>query len=331
MDIQWQRGNYHKFLARMKIRIGQNSQGIMQIEQGDEIEYDGTILKYAGAEITSPSLRGAIKTGWLVSVGNDISDLPQSVQPHRKIAKAQTINTDLSKVQRSDSGVLETADIDEQTILSISDRQDKGKPGVTERPEPRKLTASVKKGVQDQDGEVVGRIRSPAKAESVDVSRDTDYGKKLNELEMPKPIGKKPNQNVILKEGVEIKTNVGSVSPTINEEENEGTVIGKVRKSEKISSEGISVEDTSSRQSKPGLHLNSNGLKIDMKIPTRIRIARHIKPDFPIDWSFDGKLSERMNTLKSYGTDPQTLEAVYAAEGDNFRRALEKEFPKQFR
>jgi hypothetical protein len=151
---------------------------------------------------------------------------------------------------------------------------------------------------------------------------------------------------VTQREGVTITSNVGDVGQVVDGDPEEATVIGAVRKT-KVSTEGIQVDDTSQSALKAtgqfekavGPYQGSEPAPIQVEppsaiindTPVRTRIARYIKPDFPDDWDFSGKMKDRMKRLKTLGTDPLTLEAIYAAEGDNFRRALEKEFPNQFK
>ena len=72
MDIRWKRGEFRKFFAKMKIRVGSvgNAAGGV-IQEGDEFEYDGSILKYAGAELQSTQLRGAVLNDWVTIDEND--------------------------------------------------------------------------------------------------------------------------------------------------------------------------------------------------------------------------------------------------------------------
>lgn len=364
-EIKYKRGQFNTFMARMKIRIGANDQGITAIEEGDEIEYDGSILKYAGTEISSPYLRGAIKAQWLFSVDSDVEAQPIApARPGRQVARAQSVNTDLSRVQReSASTPMDASDIDEETVMEVGDRQAPAAvPGAT-RPLPNKLVNpnNVRRAginpseVDSQEGEVVGAVRSPATVvdddgkQGTDVSKDSAYGKEMQRLANQKPIGKRPElPKEIEREGIHIKTNVGSVSGVILDEQEEGTVIGRVRKSQSVGTEGIEVKDTSNAarvatgqargdERASDLHEAAvahvqaeTQIQIDTRLPVRVRIALYIDPQFPTDWDFSGKMKERMQRVKNFEITPAFLEAMYAAEGDNFRRALEKEYPDQF-
>ena len=65
-------------------------------------------------------------------------------------------------------------------------------------------------------------------------------------------------------------------------------------------------------------------------ISPKIRVARRIDPSFPATWKFDGKLADRLKAAQEHGATPKFLEALYAAEGDQMRRQLEKIYSDQF-
>jgi len=341
--IKWQRGKFLKFYAKMKIRIGGKDNTIDKIEQDDEFEYDGSILKYAGAEISSTQLRGAIEGGW-ASLSQDDDARVEAFTPSRNVAKATTVNRDLSRVQRG--GVdMSTDSLDEETVLEVSDRgkMEKASGGakpkiLTKENNRRGMTISAS-DVDTQDGVTVGRVRSAAKLVA-DVIAKPGLAKVIENRGLGQPILAKPDKGkVIHTEGVTIRTSVSDIdraSGVIIGGEEEGVVVGKVRHSKKVSTEGIEVKDTSNIRSGAVAAEAAKPRKvapepIDMKLPAKIRMARRIDPTFPPDWSFSGKLKDRMAAAKAHGATPTFLEALYAAEGDQMRKALETAYPKQFR
>lgn len=149
------------------------------------------------------------------------------------------------------------------------------------------------------------------------------------------------NKNVQI-EGVSIKTNVGQMnrSAAILESEDEGQIVGKVRHTASRMNEGIEIVDTSGRNIARNVKPTKTAVvpapapkaaPINTKMNPRIRIAVSIDPNFPKNWSFEGKLAERLARVKEHGPTEDFLEALYAAEGDQMRKVLQKEFPKQFR
>lgn len=334
MDIKWQRGNFLKFTARMRIRVGGNSP--LELISGDEFEYDGSILKYSGMEIPQSQLRGAISSGWAILTGGDDGQQIESVQPNRNIAKAQTVNKDLLNVQRAGSSRIVASQQDESEVLRVGDRSTDGTRN------PRIVTSSdnrrnmpINSGASDDQGAVaIGRVRTSAKQIFSDVSR-SDAASKLNELENPQPSRAQLYDKTIVKEGVTIKTNLGNINRISEVEDDEGTHVANVRTSGSHTSEGVEILDTSSTRiqktesSKPTKAVEK-AFSINTGVDPRLRVARAIYPEFPESWVFAGKLADRLHAAKSYSEDPRFLEALFAAEGDQFRKVLISEYPGQF-
>lgn len=335
--IKWQRGSYQKFFAKMKIRIGGKDNTVDKIEKGDEFEYDGSILKYAGAELSSTQLRGAIKNGWASLVQDDDTPVKAFVTT-RNVAKATTVNRDLSRVQRA--GVsMGTDSLDEETVLNVSDRGKIEKavsgssPKILTSDNNRRGMSVSSSEIDSQEGVTVGKVRSAARLGSVDVSANPKLASTIENRGLGRPVlntGK-----VVMTEGVTIRTNVSDVDRSHVDSSEEGVVVGSVRHSKKASTEGIDVRDTSNiRSSRSIIEEVSKPRKapaINTKISPKIRIAKAIDPTFPSDWVFSGKLADRIEAVKEHGATPVFLEALYAAEGDQMRKKLESEFPKQFK
>jgi len=332
MDIKWQRGNYLKFTARMRIRVGGSSP--LEILSGDEFEYDGSILKYSGLEVSQSQLRGAISSGWAILTTGESEDAGiESFQPNRNIAKAQTVNKDLLKVQRVGGARIEASQQDESEVLRVGDRSTDGSRN------PRIVTAvdnrrnmPIRPGASDDQGAVaIGRVRTSAKQVFSDVSKQ-EAATKLNELENPQPSRAELYERTTVKEGVTIKSNLGSVNRISEIEDEEGTRVASVRTSAVSSSDGIEIKDTSTiRAAKTQkVEKTEKAWGANWSLDPRIRVARSIFPEFPESWEFTGKLADRLNAVKNYNESPQFLEALYAAEGDQFRKVLAKEYPSQF-
>ena len=340
-EIRWQRGTFLKFYAKMKIRIG--GANPMEILQGDEFEYDGTILKYAGSEIPSPGVRSAVREGWATQNDSDEPSI-SAFRPSRKIASAQSINRDLSRVQRDSADDMDTDHFDEETVFDVADRRPDGdknlraRPNVMTRDHNQRGRMSVNPDVaSSQDGVTVGRVRSAARIKHDVTDPRTDsaiQGLEQRGLGRPEMFTRGPVTTQ--REGVTIKTNMGGVDPGVNlSQEDQGVEIGRVRKTARGNAEGIEVVDTSNiRDKKPAKAgqkpAPAKAKKVDTSLPPQVRIARNIDPNFPSDWSFTGKLAERIARVKKHGPTPEFLDALYAAEGDQMRKALVKAFPKQF-
>lgn len=332
-SIKWQRGTFHKLRSLMKIRIGGGAVPV-DIYEGDEFEYDGTILKYGGQELNSPQARGAFANGWIVPSEDDGGERRiSSTQPTRNIAAAQSVNRDLSRVQRGSKGAISTSHQDEQIVLDVSERrgsENSAKPAVLA---PRR--AAVQRHASDE-GVVIGEVRTKAKADFEDATKVSDQQiQAIEEGTKGQPIlYKKQRTGTLEREGVTVKLNVSDIDPNsvVGEEDSDGVEIGRVRTARTTRSEGVTVEDTSSiRSRKPAPAKKAAAKptpKLDEKLPPKIRIARAIDPSFPSDWTFSGKLADRLAAVKAHGATKQFVNALYAAEGDQMRKALEKAYPK---
>lgn len=326
--FEWKRGQFLKFFATMKIRIGGTN--TLDVHKGDEFEYDGTIVKYAGAEFSQIGLRGAIEQGWAV-LDPSQTDKVAPVRAPRNIAKAQTKNTDLSRVQRTESTVIESNSLDEETVLEVSDRRSNSNP----RSEPNKLTSENNRrptagqrasgisssDADSQDGEVIGRVRSAAKLNNVDITKAGDLAQQIENRALGKPELFNKNKTVV-REGVTIKTNIGSVDNSVqSSQDDNGRVVAKVRTTKTTRSEGIEVKDTSSVKKD-----YSEPAQKDLSDKHRKALA--LDPNFPLDWDFMASVEKRMNRARELSGDSRFLKALYASESASVQKELKKEFSK---
>ena len=69
-EIQYKRGKFITFRATTKFHLGEKQRDIWE---GDEIDFDGQTVKHQGEEFGAPSIRGAVKAGWLVPSSDNVS------------------------------------------------------------------------------------------------------------------------------------------------------------------------------------------------------------------------------------------------------------------
>ena len=332
-QIKWQRGNYLKFYALMKIRVGGTVP--VDIQEGDEFDYDGSILRYAGAELGTPQLRGAIKNSWATLDESDVGAVSiAAFKPGRNVAKTQSINTDLSRVSRGSLEPMETDSFDEEVVLKVSDRRPDSKnnpraPAKLLTKDANRRTAGMRidsEGGEDQEAVTVGRVRSPARLKVEDMTKSSSHGiaREIENRGLGRP-------ELFEREGITFKTTKNiDKNVRIAQDEDEGVVVGKIRRTDTRSSGAsgdISIKDTSNIRSTAA---SQTSAKIDMKLSPKIRVALRIDPSFPTDWSFFGKMTDRLAAVKAHGESPLFLDALYAAEGDQMRKMLSLKYPKQF-
>jgi hypothetical protein len=318
MEVQWKRGEFLTFFAQMKIRIG--GKDTVDIHKGDQFEYDGSVVKYAGTEFPQPGLRGAIREDWatLDPAGQGIAP----TRPSRSVAKAQSSTTNLSgRVQRNSSRTVTSDSQDENTVLEVGDRDevrdDDGRGGHLTKVHNRagmRVSASEADG---QDGVVVAGLRnqSPARSSS-------------NVYQTSKDAIENRHRKTISQEGVTISTNMGDIdSASVSVDSDEAQIVGKVRQSTPVSEGGIKVRDTSGS---PGGKVNTMAKKKNgssSEISPKLQAAREIDPNFPENWNFFAKPDDKVAKIKELGADPKFLKALFASEGKKMKKVLQKEFP----
>lgn len=358
-SAEFQRGKFKKYWAKMKIRVG-GSNVPVDILQGDEFLFDGTVLKYGGGEYTSPQTRGAINAGWATDNPNG-HGMVQGHSASRSVAKATSVNRDLSRVQRNDPSAMGTDHSDEDTVMSVEDRrpQQTGKRVLNvpnDKAAPRVMTAGSVRGMEvtsdgDQEGVSVGRVRTAAKVKAdMTTSQGQSVASRLNKIEgsgfVPHGSDRARGHNVLQKEGIIISTNVtgGRVGSVEMSDMDEGEVVGQVRNSGRRSVEGISVEDTSNirerraqseRAQKPAAKVQKPAAKAvkveaDNGTAAKIKTAKTIDPKFPDDWNFFAKLDERIKLIKKNDKNRKFLQALFVVEGASVRAHLTKAYPKMF-
>jgi len=349
ITIQWKRGDFRTYYALMKIRVGGATE--VSINSGDEFEYDGSVLKFEGREIPQPSLRGSFRQGWVSEEppGEEGSYVPPK-QATRNIASSQSVNRNLSQVQRRGQGQIETDSLDEDTVLNVSDRSaarradPRGQRGHLSAEHNRRHASARgmevhQDALEAQEAVPIGRVRTSTHFKG-DITKPQNAGLK-DRLENLSGSGFIADENGPVMEPQRRSTGKVVDRSVHAEMDDDGVEVGRVRhSSNRRQVEGVSVRDTSGPQGPSSANppRGANGpagpartaYKVNTKVNPKVRVARAIYPDFPSDWSFEGKLSDRLAAVKAHGATPEFLDALYAAEGDQMRKALAKAYPKQF-
>lgn len=115
-DIQFKRGEFLAFRATTKFHLGERQRDIWD---GDEVEFDGQTLKYQGEAIGAPSIRGAIKAGWLVPVEDNVSRyIPKPA--NIEVRPAQAAGRERGSVLK-----IESIQDDEREVGNLKSHQDR--------------------------------------------------------------------------------------------------------------------------------------------------------------------------------------------------------------
>jgi hypothetical protein len=152
MTHDYAKGQFQSYRAITKIHLGAISDNL---SEGEEIQYDGHVLKRGSDEHSLHSLRAAIKVGWLVPVGSPETKYvpqPAGVTVHR------ADGMDDSEI--SLDTVFET-DVNVGTLDEV-------------RPDaaPRTHRAIAAGQYNSDEGKVVGKIKTSAKSDAVQIGRD---------------------------------------------------------------------------------------------------------------------------------------------------------------
>ena len=362
--IRWKRGDFHIFYAQMKIRVGGvNGNQSIDILAGDEFEYDGSIVRYAGAEFPQPGLRGAVRDGWATMDPDGV--VPAAFSATRSVAKSQTVNKDLSKVQRTAPVPMESDSLDEETVLEIGDRSAimdpvTGRGYLPKDHNRRKASISgheatlqnmqvTQSDLDQQDHTPIARVKSRANLGTIDVSKSSNSGL-AHEIEMRSHddgygsfSGKRHGKQTVKREGVTITTNVGEMDSNVQVgDEDDGVAVGRVRHTDtKRTREGVEVQDTSGNPGKlkaasqPAKKVNAKMVAKPAKksvssSQSKLQIAKKLFPKFPEDWNFFGKTGDKMARLEKLKPSSDLIDALFASESSSMKAALRKAFPDHF-
>ncbi len=354
----WRRGEFHKFYAKMKIRVGgHNGSQPVELLQGDEFEYDGSICKYAGAEFQQPNLRAAIRDGWATMDEN--GHTPAPFVSNRDVAVSQSKNTDLSRVQRRPRAPLESDAHDEDTVLEVSDRRNAMNPRTGQghlgqadnrraaadrgfQPAPEERMAVSASELDDQDGIEISRIRTPTKLK-VDVLAKPNAARDIElSMDHEKGVGRfagerRTRPNVIEREGVTITTtsNMDRGARVVEADESSGRHVGNVRHSSsaKRNVEGMTIEDTSGDRStrRPAAKAApAPKPRVPDDASPKLKVAIRICVDFPVDWNFFAKSDDKVARIKKLGASSDLLDALYAVESPAMKKTLEQKYKSHF-
>jgi hypothetical protein len=368
VQIQWKRGEFHTFYPQMKIRVGgHNGSEPVDLLEGDEFEYDGTICKYQGREFPQPQIRACIRDGWATL--DPEGHKPGAFVATRDVAVSQSKSTDLSRVKRHERQVMTSDSLDEDTVLNVSDRSAvrdprSGRGHLTAKDNKRAAVQQTgfqvtQSDIDEQDGVEVAKVRSAAKLK-VDLINNPGITRDIENRSVDDGYGRanRIGQRTTTREGVTIVSNVGRVSKDIDiGDEQDGTVVARVRhtdKPRKASVHGdITVEDTSGPQmgkrsrvaSEPAPAPRASAKpqparvvqsKAPAKAPAKKTLPANASPklkeafifyqDFPVDWNFFAKPSDKVARVKKLGSNPDLVKALYAIESPAMKKVLKEEF-----
>jgi hypothetical protein len=156
-EYQFNKGEFQAFKALTKVHLGSIGENL---ETGEVVLFDGSVLRRGSQDHPFPSLRGAIKVGWLVPE----TDTKSIYTP--KAADIQ-IGDAVSKGEKRDMRPSKvTVAVDEQNVGDL--QQVRG----PEAPATHQAKNAGQTNTPASDGVVIAKLKTPAKSGPVEIGMD---------------------------------------------------------------------------------------------------------------------------------------------------------------
>lgn len=177
-QIVYKSGDFQNFVATRSFALGAFN---VTVAKNSELDFDGSVCKYAGAEYNFPQLRSAVKAGWLVLARDFVEGDPQYDRP-----KAAGIKVRPAVGDGEGKTTPVTTESDERVVMSTADHasatREQNRQAADKQHRRTIAKQSSSEVVQDQDGIPVRTLKTPAKAERTSLTADT-VGALLREAE----------------------------------------------------------------------------------------------------------------------------------------------------
>lgn len=304
-EIQWRRGQFYTFRAVRTVHLGAID---VNVNEGDEFDYDGQSLRFGGAEHNVPNLRAGIRAGWFVS---DV-ELPRvaSTAPAPAPAPRQTVRT------------IET---DERNV-GFATKAARDRAMMSAAPAAPAASAS--------DGVVVSRLRTATKHNAVltDSSAVSQEINRLDNMTVPvtpvrKPVATGDVQYAMA--GDTLEDILPNAASTGRPQSRPAADIGpsaaeraEAARRARIASTSVPVvaeDGTSDAASDLFGDLLSDAAPSDA-YPEALAVAQAAIPGF--EWDMAASSDARVNEALSRRDDPVFLTAVLAVETDAVRQQI---------
>jgi len=290
MAPSYNKGDFQSYRAITKIHLGALSDNL---HEGEEVEYDGFVMKRGGDEHALHTLRAAIKVGWLVPVAAPSTTYvpqPAGVKVHKADGMSNDEVLDLDTVFDEDVNV--------GTLAQVRP--------ANAPPTHRADRASEKRS--PDDGVVVGRFKTSAKQAPVEIGRDDR--KVVQELD---------NKTKVEVEKVAVAT--GDVQEAIGGD----TLVDLLPNAESsgVPKAGVAGEGRGDEADARAQEVSSRAASADPAADALSRIRQFI-PAFEWDldktqWAKRAKIA-----VEKYGDIPPVLDYIMSVETDTVKRHIEK-------
>lgn len=157
-EIQFKRGEKVPFIATRTFALGNTG---LNLAKGQEILFDGATAEMGGDEFSLPSLRGAIKAGWLTMAANYDENAPDVRPVSANISVRHPTQGGNPMDQRGQTRTsMVTTESDEREVGSVSQHATQAKTANTDY--RRGQPVNPPNGIESQDGVQVRRLKTPS-------------------------------------------------------------------------------------------------------------------------------------------------------------------------
>jgi len=366
-QIRFKLGRYETYTATRGFDLGAHAG--LKIGVGDEVAFDGTVMQFAGMEVSQPQLRGAIRMGWLVPAAsynpNARQAAPAANIQMRPADGGDPMNPNPARTAST------TVAAEEQEVMDVGAHaaQTKERNATNYRRTPSADSTQGQRSntpvIEEQDGVEVRSIKTPAR-------QDTNLGKKTVGQAIAEA---KATSKIQPGAGMSQEQMLSAMTDEDREEylseiesrkgqyvtEQDSQVVRQVGAPKPIESTGIKVAtsvgggteiaDPSSGERAPQNVVRvEEGIKFTETSPVKKpvqpqqqpvapadegssrKIAKSICEDFPDNYVFTDPTRKKIARLQAdYDDRPDIIRAVAAADTDpEVRNRLLEEFPQAF-
>ena len=304
-QVRYKAGNFVTYTATRTFSAVDRAEGVVQLQHGEEVEYDGYTLRYGGEDIKAPNLRSAVKANWLVPEGFEGS-VPVPVAPRRTNVFAGGSVLDSDERIVSNHG--------ERTAGVLSHNKQVGRAHVV-----------MESG---DDGVVIGsggfKVKAGSARNQPGVDMSTTGTRAIQELTSYQRRGVA---------GLSQDEYLEKMDPSQREE-----YLDKIetRKASILVAANLAPpEKKAKREKKPGQDLPSadkeTKIEKDGTLDARKVVAKALCQDFPDTYDFGQQWKKRLANIRfNFEDRPDVIRAIFAAESDDFKKVLLAEFPEVF-
>lgn len=353
-------GEFRSFTATRSFALGAFN---VTVAKDATLEFDGSMVDYAGQRYTFPQLRGAITAKWLVLSENFDENDPEYNRPISANIKVRSATSD----DKTRKEIVTEVETDERIVASTVQHAESTK----ERNKRKTIAKLIESVSVDQEGVPVRSLKTSAKAKSELTASSVgtllreasnvqiEPGKGISEAEMLEKMSEDAKQEYLTKksflkaqyvdsDSVEVakikgKKSVETEGIKLTQKVGGGIEIadlsGSTKPSKKttIVEDGITFQNTNGPEKlQPQQHPRSVNEQLvmfkDGTVEARLKIAKSLCPEFPGSYDFAASSKKKLARLQADFEDrPDVIRAVFAAESDDFKSKLIEEFPNAFR